>query len=727
MHTVINMRPDGIALTALSDQKRWVSWREDLRDGKLVKVPYSPFGDSVTRAKANDPTTWGTRAEAEQHAAVLPRSRGIGIELGAIDDQWGIGGIDLDTCRNPETGVFEDWALEILRDFKTYAEISPSGKGAKLLFRYSLSLLPLLRRFMGSAEKNGKAWKRSSDTAHPPGIEFYLAGRYFTITEQRIEWLPDEIHKTSGEPLLRLLRVTGPLFAGEKLSAEPSARNDLPPQPQTAQPQGDLWDRIKAKAAFRPALSKLLAGNFSGMRDASRSGKAMALGGVLCRADFTSFEVAEALRTWPDTAEWAREPGGDRQIERVWLRAVADKDRPEAESEQAAFSEPKRPALWIDAKSWSDADIPKRPWVVPMYLMRGSVSVLSGQGAGGKSSLVVAWTISLGTGEAIGDFAPPTPQVVINYNVEDDQHEQRRRYSAALAARKMTPDSLQGRVIRCGPSTIGTLFERDQAGRIQPTPAMEALERLCMETQADVLVCDPLAELHNAEENDNTAMRAVIAAFRSMADRLGIAILILHHDRKGTNAPGDMDRMRGASAITGAVRVMLTLSTMTVEDADKFGIDPEHRRRHFRIDGAKSNYAPPSGAEWWRLAAFPLANGEDVAACLPWEPPTAFEGLSMGACCAILTEMQRGTTEGIPYGARKQAGEDWAGRILMREPLARTEGQAAIVLAAWEHSGLIEVADLASPRRGHTRKAYRVNDEAFSKMKREAEAQKHVD
>ena len=85
-------------------------------------------------------------------------------------------------------------------------------------------------------------------------------------------------------------------------------------------------------------------------------------------------------------------------------------------------------------------------------------------------------------------------------------------------------------------------------------------------------------------------MRAVVAAFRSMAS--GWISPSCCCDRKGTNAPGDMDRMRGASAITGAVRVMMTLTVMSQEEADKFGI-PAEERRHFRVDGAKSNYASP--------------------------------------------------------------------------------------------------------------------------------------
>jgi hypothetical protein len=375
--------------------------------------------------------------------------------------------------------------------------------------------------------------------------------------------------------------------------------------------------------------------------------------------------------------------------------------------------------LWVDTTA-PDADpIPPRPWIVPSYFMRGSVSVLSGQGAGGKSSLVVAWTIALATGRPINGFEPYAPTRVINYNTEDDQDEQRRRYSAALTAQGVASAEIAGRVIRCGPHNIGTLFERDPAsGRITPTAALQQLEDMCHETGAEVLICDPLAELHNAEENDNTAMRAVIAAFRSMAQRLGIAVLILHHDRKGNNAPGDMDRVRGASAISGAVRVMLTLTTMSAEEAEKFGIPPDQRRRHFRIDGAKSNYAPATDAEWWRLDGYEISNGETVAAALPWAPPTAFDGISMDTCIAILNRIAEGTN-GAPFGAGGKArGELFA--VLESEPFNLPEGRAKAILAAWMTAGLVyEMDGCKSPNSRHPRRGLLVNETKFSEMRRQ--------
>ena len=381
---------------------------------------------------------------------------------------------------------------------------------------------------------------------------------------------------------------------------------------------------------------------------------------------------------------------------------------------QTGQAEP--PVLWIDADTWDEALIQKRPWVAPGYLMRGAVSALSGQGSGGKSSLVVSWSVALASGEAVGAFRPGGPLKVVNYNVEDDQLEQRRRYSAALKAAGKTQADIAGKITRCGPETIGTLFERDpQTGRIRPTAAMDRLEALCRETGADVLICDPLAELHNAEENDNTAMRAVVAAFRALAKRLNIAVLLLHHDRKGNNAPGDMDRLRGASAITGAVRVLLTLTSMSPEEAARFGVQSDERRRHFRIDGAKSNYAVAQEAEWWRLAGYELSNGEEVAAALPWQPPGVFEGLSLDTCISMVGTLQRGQ-DGFPFAVKEQA-KGSALEMMTAEPFNLEPSKAAAVLATWTREGLLREVPSDSPNSRHKRLGYVVNETKFLEMR----------
>ena len=51
------------ALDAFAGEPRWVAWRNELRGSKLTKVPYAPDGK---KAKADDSTTWGTRAHGKK-------------------------------------------------------------------------------------------------------------------------------------------------------------------------------------------------------------------------------------------------------------------------------------------------------------------------------------------------------------------------------------------------------------------------------------------------------------------------------------------------------------------------------------------------------------------------------------------------------------------------------------------------------------------------------------
>jgi len=261
------------------------------------------------------------------------------------------------------------------------------------------------------------------------------------------------------------------------------------------------------------------------------------------------------------------------------------------------------PALWIDTDPWVEADIPRRPWIAPGYALRGSVTIVTGPPSAMKSSLMLAWACALALGQEDGDFRKKARGKVVVYNVEDDREEQRRRLSAALRQFDALSADVHNSVIRTGPAGVGTLLEVDlETGFVHETFAMQALRALLSEQDPDVLIVDPLAELHTAPENDNTALRSVIAAFRALAAEFDIAIIVLHHTRKGAVTPGDPDAARGASSLIGAGRVVLTLCGMSEEDADALGITKDRRTRsaYVRLDDAKQNYAAIGEARWHR-------------------------------------------------------------------------------------------------------------------------------
>lgn len=138
----------------LRRRPQWVVWRLEERDGKPNKTPYIAGG--VGRASSTDSLTWRSFKEAVQ-ALETGRYDGIGFVFSSGDPY---AGVDLDGCRNPETGELEDWAAEIVEKLGGYAEASPSGTGVHIVVR-------------GKAPntKRGK-------------VEAYSRERFFTMTGQ---------------------------------------------------------------------------------------------------------------------------------------------------------------------------------------------------------------------------------------------------------------------------------------------------------------------------------------------------------------------------------------------------------------------------------------------------------------------------------------------------------------------------------------------------------------
>ena len=149
----------------LTKLPHWVAWKAaDRGNGKISKRPVNPMTGKY--AKTNDPTTWGEYETAVAHYK-NNGLQGIGYVFSKDDPFIGI---DLDDCLNPE-GTFEAWAEEIVKQFDSYTEISPSGRGAHIFLR---------GRLPGAGKNNGHA-------------EIYDAGRFFTMTGNHLPDTPTEI------------------------------------------------------------------------------------------------------------------------------------------------------------------------------------------------------------------------------------------------------------------------------------------------------------------------------------------------------------------------------------------------------------------------------------------------------------------------------------------------------------------------------------------------------
>ena len=172
----------------LKQLRQWVVWRYTHRDGKWTKPPYQTNGAS---AKSTDPQTW-TTFDVAATAYEDGGFDGVGFVLSADDPFIAI---DLDHC--VANGDIQPWTPQ-QREHKnwgdnapdpaaivakhTYAEISPSGTGIRILARGNIL----------KATKHG-------------AFEVYAQSRYVTLTGHRLEHSPDEVTSDIDCERLRVL------------------------------------------------------------------------------------------------------------------------------------------------------------------------------------------------------------------------------------------------------------------------------------------------------------------------------------------------------------------------------------------------------------------------------------------------------------------------------------------------------------------------------------------
>src|SRR5437867_4259310 len=94
-----------------------------------------PYSTPTRRAKHGDPKTWLSFAEANALASQKGFA-GVGFVFSQRDP---FVGIDLDGCRNPETGEVTSWAERILKRLApSYTELSRSGSGFHVIVKGKL-------------------------------------------------------------------------------------------------------------------------------------------------------------------------------------------------------------------------------------------------------------------------------------------------------------------------------------------------------------------------------------------------------------------------------------------------------------------------------------------------------------------------------------------------------------------------------------------------------------
>ena len=168
----LNTISDSNIPDTIRDIQQWICWREEERDGKPTKIPTKPYDTSGSpNARSDEPSHWRDFDTAlTYHREGRTKTDGVGF---VFSTETEIVGVDLDSCRDSETGDLDGWAQDIVERLDSYTEVSPSGTGVHVLVT---GQLPDGRNRRGE-------------------IEMYDDGRFFTVTGEHVDGTPLDIHR----------------------------------------------------------------------------------------------------------------------------------------------------------------------------------------------------------------------------------------------------------------------------------------------------------------------------------------------------------------------------------------------------------------------------------------------------------------------------------------------------------------------------------------------------
>jgi len=546
------------ALEELRTHRQWVAWRLLTRPGatKPTKPPVNPHNG--LGASHSDPKTWGTFEQADA-CAKRRKFAGVGFVLSEDDDYTGI---DLDHCRDKETGKLDLWAEDIVALGETYWEVSPSGTGLRAIVR-------------GKIANTVKC-----DTAH---VEVYRSQRYLTITQNHIPDTPEDIRPAPTTLEWLLARVAQ--FAPKEIEPTYVQNLHICPDQVERRPHNDAGERAYAQTALDGNAAELAAGGAGGRNillndKAYRMGRMVGAGWIeksrveaaltdACHAN--GYVKDKGLKATRDTlASGLRsgmaKPCADlpdaRAEDETRLRALGDETarmlienenclqqdngpRPDGAPLAAQIVDPLAGFIFH-----GDAPTKPSPALIKGLLQRDGICILGGQSGAGKTFVALYMSTALASGTLFFDHKVVERVGVVILAAEGENTIANRIAvaSAQNEAGEILPIAWLGSIPDLSkPAEIRTMIVRlravDQKMRAQHGVRLGAI------------IIDTLAAAFNLkDENDNAEANRVISCMNMLAKGVDAVVIPVHHYGKAAETG-----LRGASAWFGGADAVLSV------------------------------------------------------------------------------------------------------------------------------------------------------------------------
>jgi RecA-family ATPase len=284
------------------------------------------------------------------------------------------------------------------------------------------------------------------------------------------------------------------------------------------------------------------------------------------------------------------------------LRSGEQAPHPDLKDETAAPAI-STPLAFVDMSAWRVKEgVPPREWGLRDLFPLRNVALLTGEGAAGKTLLL----LQLGVAHALGrDWIGtlPEPGPFLYFGAEDETDEIHRRLADILAHYGSDFPDLKGNLHAltfAGEDAV--LGHADHTGLLKPTPLFERLMRAAVEIKPVLIGIDTAADVFAGNENDRAQVRQFIGLLRKMSIAANAYIVVnAHPSLTGIN---NRTGLSGSTGWHNSVRARAYLTTVKTDKDEE--PDPNLRTLEFK----KNNYGPVAkniALRWERGVYVPVA------------------------------------------------------------------------------------------------------------------------
>ena len=495
----------------LTDFPNWVNYGVDPEN---PKKPYSPA--TMQPAKARDPTTWGNFELALQRVTE-GKALGIGFEF----DGTGIIGVDLDKCRNPDTGEVAPWAVQIVQELDSFTEISMSGTGLHIII------------------KGQKPGEHCRNPKTGEAIEIYSEGRYFALTGNNYHAAP------IAERTAELTAIYNRLWPTHESAPEPTASaSDYP---------ADYFLNIglekdeKLKAYWHGARPH---GNES-QDDAGFMAKLM----YYCNNDIDM--AIRALRVSPyaqqkdeahkrklDRPDYLQNTAAAMRCDITAAQKHEQRQQERAERQAATEDKPRRSLNIISAPDLQKAVLPPIKFLIDDFLSMGA-TILGGSPKSGKSWFVYYMGLMIALGEPFMRWQ--TKQAGVLYLSFEDRLQRLQERMNKLLNNAPAPPWFY----------VSTEIVTLEDGLLD---LLDEHIKQCPETK--LIIIDIFQKIRGATQRGERWYEhdyREAGMIKEFADRKDICVMFVTHTNKFRDKEDPFNELTGTTGISGVMDTMFVL------------------------------------------------------------------------------------------------------------------------------------------------------------------------